>query len=193
MMETIIQLIILFFVIFDPLASFTVFFLTTDRMSREDRNKTAAWAVILAAAISYTVLIFGQKILTLFSTNITDFKVAGGIILAILGIQMALGRSITDVEKLKNNSAKAIAAIIATPLLTGPAAITAIMVSVHDYGMLISGFAITIVLAITGFLFFLTPGIRKFTGTTAIQVMSTLLGLVTITWGIRFIKEGLGL
>jgi multiple antibiotic resistance protein len=129
----------------------------------------------------------------LFDTNINDFKVASGVILGILGIKMVLGESIPNAESIKNNSSRAIASIIGTPLLTGPAAITAIIVSEHDYGILVTGTAIFIVLFLTIILFLLSSKIYKVIGVTTIQVISTILGLITISWGVKFIKTGLGL
>ena len=193
MLENLLQLIILFLVIFDPFASFAVFYVATSNMDKRERNKTAAWALLVAGVLSYGVLFFGQNLLNLFSTTIEDFKVAGGIILVLLGINMALGYSLTNIDKIKNNSAIAIAAIIGTPMLTGPAAITSIIVSVKDYGIIISGAAVTIVLAFTGILFYSNSRLSKFMGRTAIQVMSTILGLVTVAWGVKFVRAGLGI
>jgi multiple antibiotic resistance protein len=192
-MNHLFQLIILFLVIFDPLASFSVFFIATKEMETKERNYTAFLSVIVASAISLAFLLFGQNILVLFDTNINDFKVASGVILGILGIKMVLGESIPNAESIKNNSSRAIASIIGTPLLTGPAAITAIIVSEHDYGILVTGTAIFIVLFLTIILFLLSSKIYKVIGVTTIQVISTILGLITISWGVKFIKTGLGL
>jgi len=141
--------------------------------------------------ISFIVLLSGNAILELFNTNINDFRVAGGIILLILGVKMALGVSITNPNQLQKNSSKALAAVIGTPLITGPAAITAIIISTSDYGILQTSTAIAIVLAFTLVLLYALSTRSKMKGETAIQVLSTILGLVTIAWGIDFIRTGL--
>ena len=87
-MQTLIQLVILFFVIFDPLASFVVFLSVTSKMEIHEKRSTAILAVVVAAVLSYAVLIMGTNMLSLFNTNLNDFKVAGGIILIVLGIKM---------------------------------------------------------------------------------------------------------
>ena len=193
MIEHLFQLIILFLVIFDPLASISVFIVATKEMPDKERFNTAILSVLVAAVISFSFLIFGQNILLLFDTTINDFKAAAGIILGILGIKMVLGETITHIDPSKNNSGKAIAAIIGTPLLTGPAAITTIIVSVHDYGMLVTGIAIIIVLVFTVLLFIFSGKIYKIFGVTTIQVITTILGLITISWGVKFVKAGFGL
>lgn len=146
MVAVFLQLFILFFVIFDPLASFIFFLVSTNSMKEAERRRTAIFAVVVAAAISFAVLLFGQNLLALFNTSITEFQIAGGIILSVLGLKMVLGYSLVDVERVKGDSSWAIASIIGTPLLTGPAAITSIIVSVHDYGRFVTGAAVGTVL-----------------------------------------------
>ncbi|MBS3058412.1 MAG: MarC family protein [Candidatus Diapherotrites archaeon] len=191
MFGNLLQLIVLFFVIFDPLLSAAVFFTASKKMRLRERKKTAFFAVSVAALISFIVLLSGNAILELFNTNINDFRVAGGIILLILGVKMALGVSITNPNQLQKNSSKALAAVIGTPLITGPAAITAIIISTSDYGILQTSTAIAIVLAFTLVLLYALSTRSKMKGETAIQVLSTILGLVTIAWGIDFIRTGL--
>lgn len=192
MFEHLLQLTILFLVIFDPLASFAVFYVTTAHLTKSERNKIALLAVLVAATISYAVLFFGQDLLHVFNTTIEDFRVASGVILGILGIKMALGQSLSNLDAIKDNSAFGIAAIIGTPLLTGPAAITSIIVNVNDYGIVATGTAITIVLSLTAIFFYQSFRIHRLIGTTPIQVISTFLGLITVAWGVKFIREGLG-
>jgi multiple antibiotic resistance protein len=161
-------------------------------MSHKNRIKTAILAISVAVGISLVCLLFGRRLLTLFNTDINAFKVAGGIILGILGVKMSLGQAITDSDKIEGKSGKAIASLIATPLLTGPAAISTIIITSQDYGIPLTGIAILVVLIFTGVLFTQAARIRKFTGKTAIQVLSTIMGLITLSWSIMFIRAGLG-
>jgi multiple antibiotic resistance protein len=192
MFENLIQLIILFVVIIDPMASFAVFAVATDPMKDQERRRTAFLAIAVAAIISGLVLFLGETLLDLFNTDIQNFKVAGGIILLIFGIQMSLGMSLFNVEEKEGNSTAAIASIIATPLLTGPATISTIIITSHDYGILSTGTAIAIVLAFSAALLLLSARISHKIGKMPIQVMSTIMGLITLAWGIMFIREGLG-
>ena len=190
MIPPLVQLIILFFVIFDPLASFAVFLAASSSMKKEERIKTGIYAVLIAALLSLAVILLGETLLELFNTNINEFKVAGGIILGILGVKMALGHSLVANDTLHERG-RAISAIIATPLLTGPAAITAMLISVHDYGMALTGLSVEIVLIFTAWLFFSVNRVGKFFGRTAIQIIYTILGIITLAWGVKFVVSGL--
>ncbi len=193
MIDPFFQLLVLFFVIFDPLASFVLFTVATRKMSSIQRKTTAIIAVFVAATISFLVLFFGQTLLDLFNTKIAEFQIAGGIILGILGVKMVLGYSLVDVDRVEGDSSWAIASIIGTPLLTGPAAITSIILSVNDYGKFTTGLAVGVVLLGTAVLFYNAERMTKILGKTMIQVISTTLGLITLSWGIKYILAGLGL
>lgn len=188
-----VQLVVLFFVIIDPITSFAVFFVLTNEKSKEERMRTAVLAVAVAAVLIYAVLLLGQLLLKMFSTTIDDFRVAGGIILLILGIQMALGQSFQAPggSGANHKSVQAIAAIVATPFLSGPAAITAVIISVQDFGMVETGLAVTVVLAFTAVLFVLSARLNRFINRTVVQIMSTIMGMLTIAWGVMYIRTGI--
>jgi len=92
--EAVVQLVLLFFVIFDPFVSLAVFVIATQGMDRGERNRTAIFTVAVAGILSLAVLLFGQGLLTALSTTLEDFRVAGGIILGLLGIRMVWGQSL---------------------------------------------------------------------------------------------------
>ena len=189
MLQNIIQLIVLFLVIFDPIASLSVFVSSTKSRTSHEQHKIAVFSVMVAGIVSLVVLLLGESLLNLFSTTIQDFKIAGGIILILLGINMVMGKSIVDESAMKENSGPAIAAIIGSPILAGPASITTIIISAHEYGRIETAIAITIVLIITGLIFWFGAVIHRQLGETFEKVMSAILGLVTISWGVKFIRE----
>jgi len=193
MMGNLISLMILFFVIYDPLLSIPFFLNATKNMDEEERFKTATLAILVASIISIAVLFSGIRLLHLFNTNINDFKVAGGIILGLLGVKMVLGIPITEVEEEDSTSISGVAVIIGTPLLSGPAAITTIIISVSDYGLLTTGIAVTVVLVLTGILLYSASKLLRFLGETTIQVSTTMMGLITLAWGVMFVRGGLGI
>jgi len=189
-MLELIKLTTFFFVLFDPLASLTVFYLATKRMSVYERNKIAFFAVAAAAILSFGTLILGENLLTIFNTDIDNFRIAGGIILILLGIRVVLGYPLTN--DLSKGRGQAIASIIATPLLTGPAVMSALIVVRHDYGLSIVALAVSIVLVITWLVFHNAHFAYEKIGGKITQVLSTFLGLVTVAWGVNFLRVALG-
>ncbi|NMC58134.1 MAG: MarC family protein [Candidatus Methanofastidiosa archaeon] len=191
MLGILLQLVILFFVVIDPLASFFVFYATSSHMVPKERQKTGVLAILIAVVLCFLVLILGQHLLELFSTTLDEFRIAGGIVLTILGIKMVLGEPLINRHEKKEDSARALASIIATPFITGPATIFTIIIASNDYGKLLTGIAVGIVLLMTVILFLLSNKVKRILGDTATQVATTILGLVTLSWGVKFVILGI--
>lgn len=173
--------------------SMGLFFSATQTLKDKERIKLVFIAIGIAVFLSGVFLFFGERVLGALQINLNDFQIAGGIILALLGIQMVLGRAGKESEKYTHEKARAIASIIGTPLLTGPATITTIIVSTATFGILLTGLALLIVFAITFGLLYFSGKINKFIGPNITQVITTLLGLITLIYGIVYIKAGFGL
>ncbi len=192
MFSELIQLIVLFFVIVDPFMSMGLFFSATHALKAQDRNRVALIAISVAVILSALFLFFGEQVLTVLQIQLNNFQIAGGIILGLLGIQMVLGQAGQESEKFSQQNARAIAAVIGTPLLTGPATITTIIISTTKFGMLLTGIALAIVFLFTYLLLYFSPKVTKLLGPNVTKVITTLLGLITLVYGVAYIRTGLG-
>jgi multiple antibiotic resistance protein len=193
--EPFLQLFVLFFGIIDPLVSLGVFVSLTFDFSDAERRKTALYAVIVAAVPLLLFIFFGLGVLGLLNIELRNFQVAGGILLGILGIKMALGQNMSEEGKVTKGtrSAMAVATLIGTPLLTGPAAITTAIITSGTYGPVLTATASLAVLLSSFVLLLLSKRLLAVFGKTTFQLLSTMLGLVTIAWGVQFIRHGMGL
>ena len=185
-----IQAFVLLLMIMDPLVSIAAFLTMTKKIKEKEKKSIATKAVLVAAIPFFIFLVFGSLALTLLNVDIGTFKAAGGVVLLILGIQYALGVSLPK-DKEKTSDGSAIAAVIGTPLITGPATISAVIILTNDYGNVVtavSGIAALFVVWVT---LMLGSRISRLLGRTGMSVLSTMMGLVSIAWGVSFIKEGL--
>lgn len=188
------QLVVLFFVLFDPFASLALFYNVTAHLKKTEKTKMTLYAVSVALWLALLTLIFGDKLLTLFHTTLDNFRVAGGIVIILLGVKMTLGYSLTNVNAQKKEKTRyAVAALIGTPLLTGPAVMTSIIVLKNDYGSAVVALAVLFVLLITGVIFLFSDKVYKVLGERITQVITTFFGLITVAWGVGFLRAGLGI
>ena len=75
-------------------------------------------------------LLFGHALLVYLNIAIYSFKIAGGIILLIISLEMLLDkRSLRKEKSFQKNAISTSLFPLAIPLLAGPAAITSVMVS----------------------------------------------------------------
>lgn len=184
------QAFVLLTVIMDPLVSVVAFISMTRNMDEKGRKDVARKAVIVAAIPLFLFLFGGNLLLQILDVDIGTFKAAGGLILILLGIQLSLGVSLKKKEE-EPHEAGAIAAIIGTPLLTGPATISATIILTNEMGMLVTAMAGLAALSAAFVTLAIGEPLMRRLGVTGARVLSTMLGLITIAWGMSFIKEGL--
>jgi multiple antibiotic resistance protein len=192
-----INLLVLFFVIIDPIKSFIYFFVKTNTLTKLERRKIAFLSIGIAIALLYVFLFFGAQVLEVLRINLNVFRIAGGILLGLSGAAMCgvyLSRLSSESKKGEAEDENLTTAIvIATPLLTGPAAITTVIISVIDHGMLMTGLTATLIFILTLILFLSSTFFTKIFNRSKVtlRVISTILGLITFANGIKFIMIGL--
>jgi multiple antibiotic resistance protein len=185
--ESLIKAFLLLFLAMDTIGNIPVFVMLTAKMQPEKKRKNVYAALLVASGLLLLFLIAGGVILKFFNIEIADFKVAGGIVLGLIGLRLVL-----NLRMLEDRAEKYANAIVpmATPLITGPAAITAVIINVDTYGYLIAiiaallniGFA-WIVLARTDFFF-------KLLGRQGADVVSKIFGLILVAIAIGYIRGG---
>ena len=82
------------------------------------------------------------------------------------------------------------AVVIGTPLIAGPAVITTTMILVKDIGLLPTLFSGIVALFVMLICLVGAQGFSRLMGRSGLQVLSTMMGIVTVAWGIQFIVAG---
>ncbi|MEI8364184.1 MAG: MarC family protein [archaeon] len=185
-------LVPLFFVIIDPIRSFVYFFLHTNKLNKLERKKIGFLAIIIASLILIIFVILGESFLELIHININVFRIAGGIMVSLLGLNI-IGIVNRQASQYKLNDDVSIATVIASPLIAGPAAITTTIISVVDYGKIVTLISILTVIIIVLILFLISIRFSKIFDNSIIlfKISSIILGLITFSNGIKFIMIGL--
>ena len=188
------------FVIVDPFAAAPLF-VTMTANDPADKQKQMAWRASLMAFIALTVFaILGDTILRLFSITIGAFRIAGGIILFGIGMNMLrvrMSREVQTPEEIREGTEKEDVALIplAFPMLSGPGAISTVLVLTQQTRGI--AFLITLLLAIfvtCGLSYVILRHAARITsglGRTGLGILSRLMGLLLTVIAIQFILNGL--
>lgn len=117
------------FVIMDPIAVIPAFLAMTPHDGPRQRARMAALAAWVSAAILLFFAVMGEWIFRLFGITLSSFKIAGSIILLLIGLDMLQARRSkvqeTDEEKDAGAAKEDIAITpLAVPMLAGPGAIS---------------------------------------------------------------------
>ncbi len=174
--------------IIDPLASLAAFLSLTKGMQDREKTRIALKAVAVAAAVFFIFAIGGQEVMQVLGVSIGSFKAAGGIILILLGVQMSLGISFPK----EREEVSEIAVVIGTPFISGPATITTAIILSKENGIPLTMIAGAIALLITLLTLVFASALHRHLGRAGVQILSTMMGVVTIAWGLQFALSGLG-
>lgn len=187
-----------FFTLINPLSTMPVFMTMTAELSEKERNRTAKKATIVALI---TIIIFafsGQLLFNFFGISVNSFRIVGGVIFFIMGMDMLQAR--LGQVKIKDSEVKTYVNDIsvtplAIPMICGPGAITNSIVLMEDASNLTRKIilfgTIILVMFITYIIFYSSSRIIKMLGQTGINVMMRLMGLIVMVIAVEFFFSGL--
>jgi multiple antibiotic resistance protein len=176
------------FVILDPLLSVPIFTSMTKGMTPGEVNKQALIAVVVAGVLMYIFLFFNFLIFNSLGITLPSFQVAGGILLFILGLQMALG---IEIGPSHSHSRTAAGVVIGTPLLCGPGAITTVLLLSRDYGTFVLAIAIALSLIATWIILRFSGIIQRVLGECITDIIARVLGMLVAAIAIKIIADGI--
>ncbi|MEM0230588.1 MAG: MarC family protein [Candidatus Woesearchaeota archaeon] len=176
------------FVIMDPFGSVPVLIGLTKNYSERERRRIVKNAVCIAFAVLMLFMLFGRYILQFFGITIDSFKIAGGIILLIMGIEIVLD---LQFRKEQLEGYKIAVVPLATPLITGPGVLTAAIIVVMRYGLFLGLLAGTLSIAITWIIFHNAGAMLRILGKQGTEILSKILGLVLTAIAVEFILQGI--
>jgi len=188
------------FAIVNPVGLLPVFISLTDNLDSESRNQTNRTANIAVAVILIISLLIGSIVLDIFSISINSFKVAGGLLVVMIGMTMIngkLGENKQNKEELNESIMKTSVGLVplALPLMGGPGAITSMIVwstNYSSFGYLV-GFIICILIFCTccWLLFRSAPFIIRALGRTGLNVVTRIMGLLLMALGVEIMVGGI--
>ena len=144
---------ILFFVAIDTIGNIPFFLSLTEEAKVKQRNQIAIKSIIIAFFIMITFAYAGRYLLDAIGVSLDSLKIAGGIILMILAIDILFEKRKTRREKrveeaLDEKSFDDIVVFpIAIPFIAGPAALTTIILLIGNY-TINTEFQIPVILAL---------------------------------------------
>lgn len=177
---------ILLLVIMDPVAALPVFLRITQKFTPVRRVHSANRAIRFSAILLALVLLFGQGLLDLFGISFDAFRIAGGIVLLVLGVtylfHLQLGK-----EKAYSTD---ILVPFATPLIVGPGVMTTAILFVGGYGLIPTAIAAAGALAVCYVTLRFANPISARLGLQGIEVVTRLMGLILVAFAVQMMRDG---
>ena len=186
-------------IILDPLLSVSMFINITHNLTKAEVIKQAFIATAVAGILMLSFLFFNDIVFDLLNIELESFKVAGGVILFILGLQIVLGieiggssaghKSLSSPDRVGKKAMAGV--IIGTPIMCGPGAITTVMILGAQDGLLITFIAILLALVCIWLILVFSTFIKKILGETILVILSKIMGLLLTAIAVHTIWTGI--
>jgi multiple antibiotic resistance protein len=187
------------FVIVNPVEATLVYVTLTSSLNSKERTHIYRRTTLVAFAIAILFSLGGDAVLRIFGITVDSLRVAGGILLFLVAIDMLRGvrrqNKVTEAEMIDANSREDVSIFpLAIPLLTGPGAITTVVVlmgaadSLAKKSMVL--LAISLTFLATFFILKFSQYIDRALGITGIMVMTRIMGLILGAVAVSFVATG---
>lgn len=173
------------FIILDPIGLIPVFLAVTLDYKPAEKQAILTRATLVALILLLIFTFTGTGILSLFGITISDFKIAGGILLLVIAL-----RIINEAHYGEPAGGSGVVPL-AVPLLVGPGAITTTIVLIGLYGLWTTVAAVLLTFAVIFIIFRSANLIFRILGNTGSDVVAKLMGMLLAAIAVQFIRQGI--
>ena len=188
------------FAVMNPLVAIPVYISLTEGLPLETRRRIPRQTAAACFVILVIAFLLGETILTIFSVGIPALRIAGGLILASMAwsmLQAQTSRTRHTREEVEDSAHRGSVAIVplAIPVTAGPGAIS-LMIIAATYPNAIEGriailFAVFLVCLVVWLFLTLAERIQSVLGTTGMNLVTRIMGLLMLALAIEFVAGGL--
>jgi len=192
----------------NPLAVIPSFIALTDGVSRRTRASVALLASVGCIAVLAVFLLAGNYVFQFFGITVPAFQIMGGVIFLTNALRTLVNddrraysaggekrMEDSDVEKAEIDPTSLAIVPLAVPMLSGPGAITSVMVLVNLYPTFTQKFAVIVAIAAVGVVSYVVllaaMPLSRLIGDRGRAVFSKIMALLLGAIGIQFIINGL--
>lgn len=175
-----------FFVATDPIGILPIFFSLTHDVDPKERKKIVDVSIITAILAGIGFLLFGEWVFRLLSITVSDFKVAGGILLFIISIVDTIFP-----EKTRSFPKESLGVVpVGIPLIVGPGVLTVILISASSYGYFPTLFCFILNILIVRFIFLNSHWIMRILKEGGTRGLAKLFSIILAAFGIMMVRSG---
>ena len=188
------------FVIVNAIGNAPLFLTLLQRYEEREKRAIIKKAVLVACAALLVVTVTGNLFFRLLGIQLYSFRIAGGILLAIVSIEMLYGRktqtqSSADEERHYAERDEISILPLGIPLLTGPGALTTGIVLFDAAGTLVNRIILLLTIAIVFLIAYIilvkSATILRYLGKTGTTVAVRIMGLMLLSVAVQFLIGGI--
>lgn len=185
-----------FFAIMNPISNLPAYMAIVAGDDKKISRKIATKSILIAFAIIFVFVFSGHLIFKVFGITLDALRIAGGILVAVIGYNMINGVHSPDSQNFPNDKkdpTDVAVSPLAMPLFAGPGTIaTSITLAEGNLEyQIITIIAFALLCLITYFLLLSADTISKWLGQGMMTIITRMMGLILTTIGIQMLIDGI--
>lgn len=181
---------IVLFLILDPLGNVPIFLSHLKDLPPARRRWVTARELLIALAILFLFLLFGQQILDVMHLRQESVSIGGGIVLFLIGIKMIFpGR-----EPMFGDSPEGEPFIVplAVPCVAGPSGMAAVMLLANSNPARTADWSLALLLAwaATAAILFCSTALYRWLGMRTLIAVERLMGMLLVALSVQMLLDG---
>jgi len=185
--EKFLQAFIPLFIAIDPIGLAAIFLSLGSGVPIDIRRKIARQAAMTGGAVALLFLFLGQTIFTALGITVSDFQIAGGLILFVIAARELLHSAAEEPPKLADDFG---VVPLGMPLIAGPASITTLLLLAQTLGVLVTLAALAVNLVLVVLAFAYSGKIGALIGSTGMRAISKIVSLLLAAIAVNMVRRG---
>jgi multiple antibiotic resistance protein len=176
------------FIAIDPIGLAAVFLSLGTGVPQDQKRKISTQAVWTGGLVALLFLFLGRTIFSAVGITVSDFQIAGGLILFVLAGRDLVQSAAEEPTKLADDFG---VVPLGMPLIAGPAAITTLLILTPIVGYTITLLALGANLILVALAFRFSAVLGRAIGSTGMRAISKIIALLLAAIAVSMIRVGL--
>lgn len=200
MIELFVSALVTFFVVIDPPGCAPIYASLTTGADAAHRRSMAIRAIVVAALILLVFALFGEKLLGALGISLDSFRIAGGIMLFLIALEMVFEKRTQRREERAKEVMEAPVEDVsifpmAIPMIAGPGSIASTMLlmarsqGIEASIVVLSALGLILLLTLVALL--LAGPLMRLLGHRVETVVTRLLGVILAALAAQFVIDGI--
>jgi multiple antibiotic resistance protein len=178
---------VMLFIVLDSVGNVPIFYSLTSGMRASERKRVFLKSMLIASLLLVFFTLFGYSFLAYYNVSLADFKIAGGVILFVIGVGGIFGK--IEAEMLRSEELAVVP--MATPLLAGPGSIYMVMYLNNTFGLAPTLLSI-LLNTVAGYIILANSNILlEKAGKNTVLAVSRIFSLFLAVLAVSFIRSGI--
>lgn len=184
-------MVILLFLVMDPIGNVPLFLSTLEKVKDERRTIVLVRELVIALVVLLAFLFLGDRIVSVLGIGQPAIAISGSIILGIISLRMIFPRPKTEPDD--DPGGEPLVVPLAIPLIAGPSALATLLLlgGRDDVSREILTVALIVAWIASAAILMMSRLIRRLIGRRGLIAMERLMGMVLVAIAVQMFLDGL--